>query len=80
VPEGLAWLKLLPETGRTHQLRAQGASRDLPIVGDSTYGATRAFPEGIALHARCLTVEHPISRRPIVVEAPLPASWASWLA
>jgi 23S rRNA pseudouridine1911/1915/1917 synthase len=80
VPQGLAWLKLRPETGRTHQLRAQSASRGLPIVGDATYGATRTFPVGIALHARGLMVEHPITRRPIVVEAPLPASWADWLA
>ncbi len=76
---GLAWLKLRPETGRTHQLRAQAAARGFPIVGDATYGASRAFPQGIALHARSLTVEHPVARRPIVVEAPLPSSWASWL-
>jgi 23S rRNA pseudouridine1911/1915/1917 synthase len=80
VPEGLAWLKLRPETGRTHQLRAQAAARGMPIVGDSTYGSTRDFPEGIALHARSLTVEHPIVRRSIAFEAPLPASWSGWLA
>jgi 23S rRNA pseudouridine1911/1915/1917 synthase len=80
LPEGLAWLKLWPESGRTHQLRAQAASRGRPIVGDATYGATRTFPVGIALHARCLIVEHPITRQPIVVEAQLPASWAGWLA
>jgi 23S rRNA pseudouridine1911/1915/1917 synthase len=80
VPAGLAWLKLRPETGRTHQLRVQAAARGMPIVGDSTYGSARAFPVGIALHARYLTVEHPIVRRPIVIEAPLPASWAGWLA
>lgn len=79
-PDGLAWLRLRPETGRTHQLRAQASARGFPIVGDATYGSTRAFPEGIALHGRSLTVEHPIARRPIVVEAPLPDSWSGWLA
>ena len=79
-PEGLAWLKLRPETGRTHQLRAQSAGRGFPIVGDATYGATRAFPAGIALHARSLTIEHPIIRRSFTFEAPLPASWDGWLA
>jgi 23S rRNA pseudouridine1911/1915/1917 synthase len=78
-PEGVAWLRLMPETGRTHQLRAQAASRMFPIVGDSTYGATRPFTSGIALHARSWTVEHPVVRRPIVVEAPLPESWSGWL-
>ena len=78
-PLGFSWLKLRPETGRTHQLRAQAAARGLPIVGDSTYGSTIAFPGGIALHARSLTVEHPILRRPVSLEAPLPGPWAGWL-
>jgi 23S rRNA pseudouridine1911/1915/1917 synthase len=80
IPEGLAWLKLRPESGRTHQLRAQAAARGTPIVGDATYGASRSFPVGIALHARSLTVEHPIRRQPLTVEAPLPDSWGGWLA
>ncbi len=79
LPEGLAWLRLRPVTGRTHQLRAQAAARALPIVGDATYGSTRAFPAGIALHARSLMVIHPARRGPIAVEAPLPGSWSGWL-
>ena len=48
----------------------------MPIAGDATYGSTRAFPRGIALHAKSLEVEHPIARRvAVVVEAPLPPSW-----
>ena len=78
--DGFVWLRLRPETGRTHQLRAQSAARGLPIVGDLTYGASRGFPVGIGLHARSLTVEHPIRRRPIVVEAPPPDSWSGWLS
>ena len=34
------WLRLWPQTGRTHQLRAQAAARGMPILGDSTYGST----------------------------------------
>jgi 23S rRNA pseudouridine1911/1915/1917 synthase len=77
--DGVLWLKLRPETGRTHQLRAQAAAHGFPIVGDQAYGATLSFPAGIALHARSLTVEHPVIKRPIVAEAPLPESWAGWL-
>lgn len=33
-----ALLKLHPQTGRTHQLRVQAAYRNMPIVGDKTYG------------------------------------------
>lgn len=39
-------IKLEPHTGRSHQLRVQCAKRNLPIVGDQTYGdfgANRAF-------------------------------------
>ena len=34
----LSLLKLLPVTGRTHQLRIHCAENHLPIVGDATYG------------------------------------------
>ncbi len=34
----VALLKLEPRTGRSHQLRVQCAKRQLPIVGDQTYG------------------------------------------
>lgn len=34
----LALLKLMPQTGRTHQLRIQCAKRGFGIIGDRTYG------------------------------------------
>lgn len=78
LPGGLRWLRLWPETGRTHQLRVQAASRGTPIVGDGIYGATRAFTPGIALHARSLQVRHPTTSAPLTLVAPTPASWAGW--
>jgi len=71
-------------TGRTHQVRVQLAARGWPIVGDVQYGAqTRlaASPaadlrdEPIALHARSLTILHPIRYEPLTITAPLPALW-----
>ncbi len=73
LPAGTAWL--WPETGRTHQLRAQAARRGLAIVGDAVYGAARPLAWGIALHARALEVRHPVSRRVLTWIAPLPADW-----
>ncbi len=35
---GASLLKLMPKTGRTHQLRVQCASHHVPIAGDQTYG------------------------------------------
>ena len=78
LPAGCSWLILHPETGRTHQIRAQATARGLPIVGDVAYGAALPFATGIALHARSLVVEHPATRQPLALRAPLPDSWRSW--
>ena len=76
LPEGASWLKLWPETGRTHQLRVQSSARGLPILGDRPYGSTRHFPEGIALHAAALRVRHPVSDVLLAFEAQPPPAWA----
>ena len=78
LPVPLAWLKLHPTTGRTHQLRAQAAAHGAPIVGDATYGSAVPFGSGIALHARTLVVEHPIRRTALTITAHLPTSWSPW--
>ncbi len=75
LPEGTAWLLLWPETGRTHQLRAQAALRGCPVVGDTRYGAERGFPRGIALHAHALTFRHPVTRKELTLTAPPPGIW-----
>jgi 23S rRNA pseudouridine1911/1915/1917 synthase len=75
LPEGCSWLKLWPETGRTHQLRVQAAARGTPILGDRLYGSERGFTGAIALHARSLVVEHPVLRTEIEIVAPVPDSW-----
>jgi 23S rRNA pseudouridine1911/1915/1917 synthase len=77
-PPGTAFLALEPETGRTHQLRAQASHRGRPIVGDAAYGSTRLFPRGIALHARSLRFEHPALRDEVRLEAPVPAAWVEF--
>ena len=79
------WLEVQLETGRTHQIRVQAASRGHAVVGDAQYGATQTFGEhfederlrAIALHARQLGFNHPMTREPVDVIAPLPAAWKS---
>ena len=77
---GVTKLELRPETGRSHQLRAQLAARDLPIMGDAKYGAKSRIVASdgrwrIALHARELTFMHPTRGEAIAVVAPVPADW-----
>jgi 23S rRNA pseudouridine1911/1915/1917 synthase len=83
VPSTLLEIQL--ETGRTHQIRVQAASRGHAVVGDSQYGATQLFGEqfederlrAIALHARQLAFNHPMTPDVVDVTAPLPAAWQS---
>lgn len=63
------------ETGRKHQIRLQLAHHGHPVVGDRKYGSRAPFPAGIALHARRLTVAHPVGGNPLTLEAPLPKTW-----
>ena len=61
------------QTGRHHQIRCQLAKIGCPIRGDLKYGAARSNPDGsISLHARKLTLEHPVSHELIDVKAAPP--------
>lgn len=75
VHEGLSWLEVRPQTGRTHQLRVQLAHHGHPIYGDAKYGAIRTFGRAIGLHARALTFLHPIQNEPITLTADVPRHW-----
>ncbi len=81
-PRILLEIELL--TGRTHQIRVQLAGHGWPIVGDAQYGATTRLvetpladprDEPIALHARSLTILHPVRYDHLTITAPLPANW-----
>jgi len=68
-------LEITLETGRKHQIRLQLAERGHPILGDRKYGSMRPWSPGIALHARRLTVAHPIGGHSLTFEAPPPGPW-----
>lgn len=84
----VSWLSVQLETGRTHQIRIQAASRGYPILGDALYDSRTPFgpavveerERAIALHARSLALMHPMTREPLELMAPIPAYWTESIA
>jgi 23S rRNA pseudouridine1911/1915/1917 synthase len=80
-------VEFVPRTGRMHQIRLQASVHGHPILGDRLYGSTLPFgPDAelprdriIALHARSLTILHPIRYEPLTFEAPLPEIWRAYM-
>jgi 23S rRNA pseudouridine1911/1915/1917 synthase len=84
--EPLLLLELRPHTGRTHQLRVHLAHLGAPILGDGRYRGPRALtlPDGTfvgadrpLLHAAELSVVHPVTGKPLVLRAEVPADFSS---
>lgn len=74
----ISMVSLRIETGRTHQIRVHMIHRHCPIVGDPEYGLRHPrelpiLPQRQMLHAARLALQHPIARRPMVFDAPIPA-------
>lgn len=75
------------KTGRKHQIRQHFAGIGCPVILDSRYGDARfnrrfriAFRLGRQfLHAKSISFFHPILKKPVFVEAPLPPDLQSVL-
>ena len=71
--ESGARMRLMPLTGRSHQLRVHMLALGHPILGDPFYatGAARAYPR-LMLHAQSLRLRHPDGGRGLTVSASVP--------
>ena len=73
-----SYLRLTPESGRTHQLRVHLAAANHPIAADPIYMTRKQFEQSVQLfprlmlHARKLEFNHPNTNKELTFEAPLP--------
>jgi 23S rRNA pseudouridine1911/1915/1917 synthase len=79
-----SYLKLRPETGRTHQIRVHLASLHHPVLGDKLYGGKNHNSGTLkmdrqALHASNLELNHPVSGVSLSFSANLPTDMKSFL-
>jgi len=79
---GFTYVRAIPRTGRTHQIRVHFHHLGFPVVGDKSYGhrrientdkanAIRAVDRHF-LHATFLRITHPTTGKLVEFEAPLP--------
>lgn len=75
--KNIHWVELMPETGRTHQLRVHLAELGTPIIGDMKYGEFEDLgeyipPNKMFLHARELDFNTSLKLKENNFIAPLP--------
>lgn len=78
-----SYIKVQPDTGRTHQVRRHLAGVSHPILGDIRHGfapAARQFlskfkVDRIMLHARQLSLQHPITGERVHIVATPDSGW-----
>ena len=79
----ISYLKLLLETGRTHQIRVHMSYTGHPLLGDEVYGQSKIPFEkrhapllnGQALHAKRLSLTHPRTKERMTFECELPENF-----
>jgi len=73
-------LRILPKTGRFHQIRIQMANMGCPILGDSKYSNQKPmFDNSIGLSATAISFKLAAEDKVINLEIPLPESWKMFI-
>ena len=83
----ISYLKLMLETGRTHQIRVHMSYTGHPLLGDEVYGQSKipfekrhaSLLNGQALHAKRLSLTHPRTGERMTFECELPENFKELL-
>ena len=78
---GFTFLRVILETGRTHQIRVHMSYRGNPVAGDTVYGNSKKTYglEGQCLHAAVIGFVHPITNEYLEFESALPDYFTDFL-
>jgi 23S rRNA pseudouridine1911/1915/1917 synthase len=81
---GFALVRVVLETGRTHQIRVHLAEAGFPLVGEALYQRSRRADDALisrqALHAWRLSFQHPGRRKKLSFSAAVPSDFARAVA
>lgn len=72
---GYTMLEVELDTGRKNQIRVHMKEMGHPITGDRRYGAKSSPIHRLALHAQTLRFAHPVTRKEMNFETPVPAGF-----
>lgn len=74
---GYSLVEFSLDTGRKNQIRVHAHDLGHPIVGDRKYGAAASPIHRLALHARTLRFAHPVTRKDMRFELPVPSRFSA---
>jgi len=76
--DDFAFIKVFPQTGRTHQIRVHLAHLGNSVLGDVVYGKRKSFKR-LALHAYAIAFYHPVTDQAIAAYSPFPEVFRNYL-
>ena len=73
-------VRILSETGRTHQIRVHFSFFNYPIVGDEIYNKSRYQVKNLLLCCNKIAFMHPLKEQMVEVQLPLPQAFTDFMS